>query len=363
MCDKIPYISNITGTWITDEQATDTTYWAQHMCQTVRFADGAGVMLQNPEWLLLEVGPGQSLGAFIRQHPACSHSRLHLVLSTLPSIYERQSDLAFLLATLGKLWLAGVTIDWTGFYAHERRLRVPLPTYPFERRRYWIEPSKMQMRLTQQHTIPVGRGKKPDLADWFYLPSWEQTPLLTPQAKPQAAQGPYLVLTDTCGLGDQLASCLEHEGATVVIVRQGAHFEHVDDQLFFIRPGEQADYIALCKALHAVKLMPRTVLHCWQVTQEDEISSEPACFRTHQEKGLYSLLFLTQAFASQIYEEPVQILTFSNHMQAVTGEEILQPEKATILGACKIVPQEHLNITCRSIDLSVAGTSIHNQNI
>lgn len=354
---QIPYISNVTGTWITDEQATDPTYWAQHMCQTVRFSEGVELVLQNPDRLLLEVGPGQALGAFIKQHPSCSQDRWHLVLSTLPSIYDRQSDLAFLLITLGKLWMAGVTIDWAGFYAHERRLRVPLPTYPFERKRYWIEPSKTQTRLTRQHSVPANRGKQPDLTDWFYLPSWEQSPLLPFQAKPLADQGPYLVLADTCGLGEQLAFHLEQTGATVVIVRQGGRFEQINDHRFLIQPGEKVDYLTLCKVLQTLKLMPRTVLHCWQVTSE----SEPASFHACQDKGLYSLLFLTQAFASQIYEEPVQILTFSNHMQAVTGEEILQPEKATILGACKIVPQEHLNITCRSIDLSIAGPSIHNQ--
>ncbi|HET8847028.1 MAG TPA: SDR family NAD(P)-dependent oxidoreductase, partial [Ktedonobacteraceae bacterium] len=327
------------------------------MCKPVRFADGAGILLQNAEWLLLEVGPGQSLSSFIRQHPACSHDRLHLVLSTLPSLYERQSDLAFLLTTLGKLWLAGVSIDWMGFYTREQRYRVPLPTYPFERQRHWIEASKIPWN--RQQSAPVIKGKKPDPTDWFYLPSWEQAPLLPAQTTTRLEQSPYLVFADSCGLGDQLALRLRCQGAEVVVIRPGERYEQRDDRHFVIRPDEKADYLTLCKALGSLKLMPRTVLHCWPVTQDEEEISAVCAFHSHQQKGLYSLLYLTQAFGSQVYEEPVQVVLISNHMQAVTGQELIQPGKATALGACKIVPQEHLNITCRSIDLSLAGAAIY----
>lgn len=353
---QIPYISNVTGAWITEEQATDPTYWARHMCQTVRFADGAGLLLQNAEWLLLEVGPGQALCTFIRQHPACSHERLHLVLSTLPSLYERQSDLAFLLTTLGKLWLAGVNIDWAGFYTREQRYRVPLPTYPFERQRFWIEPT--ETRLTRQQLAPVVKGKKPDVGDWFYLPSWEQAPLLPTSAPSPGEQGPYLIFADICGLGDELAARLRCQGEQVVVVHQGERFERIDDQHFTLRADEKADYLSLCKTLNAEKLMPRSLLHCWQVTQNEAEEVTPCSFRASQRDGFYSLLFLTQALGSQVYEEPLQIILLSNHMQAVTGQELLQPEKATLLGACKIIPQEHLNITCRSIDLSANGRTL-----
>ncbi|HCE72757.1 MAG TPA: beta-ketoacyl synthase, partial [Ruegeria sp.] len=67
---QIPYISNVTGTWITDAQATDPSYWARHMVETVQFADGVGTLLSDAQLVVLEVGPGQALGSFIRQHPA-----------------------------------------------------------------------------------------------------------------------------------------------------------------------------------------------------------------------------------------------------------------------------------------------------
>src|SRR5207247_2301036 len=141
----------------------------------VRFAEGVGQLLQEPEYLLLEVGPGQSLSSFVKQHPACERERMHLVLSTLPAMYARQPEHAFLLNTLGKLWLSGVTIDWSGFYANERRRRMPLPTYPFEHRRYWLEPRASASRAPKIYDSPktaIRALKKEELSDWFYLPGW-----------------------------------------------------------------------------------------------------------------------------------------------------------------------------------------------
>ncbi len=127
---QIPYVSNLTGTWITAEQATDPTYWARHMCQTVRFADGLQTLFREPEHVVLEVGPGQSGCAFAKQHHDCTQPWAELILPTLSYSYDRQSDLALLLTTLGKMWLAGVEIDWAGFYAREPRKLSDLPIEP-----------------------------------------------------------------------------------------------------------------------------------------------------------------------------------------------------------------------------------------
>src|SRR5437660_1023205 len=167
---QIPYISNVTGTWITAEQATDPAYWAAHMCQTVRFADGVGHLLEESDAALLEVGPGQSLNSFVKQHPTCTRERRQITFSTFNS---GVSDYAAILTVLGKLWLAGVQINWKGLYAHERRQCIPLPNYPFEQQRYWFE-QKPRALLSSGNSQSNSAGKKADPADWFYLPLWKQ---------------------------------------------------------------------------------------------------------------------------------------------------------------------------------------------
>jgi acyl transferase domain-containing protein len=137
---RLPYISNVTGTWMTEVDARDPRYWGRHLRQAVRFAQGITALLAAPELILLEVGPGQTLSTLARQH--AHQVAAQTVLTSLRPRHEPDSDIAFLLTTLGRLWLNGVPIQWSRFYAHERRHRLPLPTYPFERQRYWIAPQQ-----------------------------------------------------------------------------------------------------------------------------------------------------------------------------------------------------------------------------
>ncbi|MCP4664170.1 MAG: acyltransferase domain-containing protein, partial [bacterium] len=165
---EIPFLSNVTGTWITAAEATDPEYWVRHLCQPVRFTEGLGELYRDPEPVLVEVGPGQALATAARQHPERPAGRM--VLASLCDERERHPDQAFLLRTLGQLWLAGFEVDWSGFYAGERRRRVVLPTYPFERRRFWIEPRSELLTTLDQ---PSALQKRENVAEWFYVPEWK----------------------------------------------------------------------------------------------------------------------------------------------------------------------------------------------
>jgi acyl transferase domain-containing protein len=139
---KIPYISNVTGDWITAEQATSPDYWADHLRRTVHFADGVVQLLKEPDCVLLEVGPGQTLTNLARQ--SVNGSKQEAIIASGDKL---EDDLLSLINAAAKLWLAGAELDWSGFYAHERRQRLPLPTYPFERKSYWIERPVADQRL------------------------------------------------------------------------------------------------------------------------------------------------------------------------------------------------------------------------
>ena len=123
---RIPYVSNVTGDWITAEQATSPEYWAQQLRRSVRFADGLRPLLADPGAILLEVGPGQTLCSFARRHP--DRDDAQLVLPSLPRPQESVADDALALETLGRLWLAGVPVDWQGMHAG-----TPSPTSPSAR--------------------------------------------------------------------------------------------------------------------------------------------------------------------------------------------------------------------------------------
>ena len=133
----IPFVSTVTGTWITSEQAVDPQYWTRHLRETVRFAPAVQVLLEDPARILLEVGPRNTLGTLARQQ-AASRPTKPVVISSLAD--DAQSEWDALLQGVGQAWAAGVPIDWVAFSGDERRHRIPLPTYPFERQRHWVGP-------------------------------------------------------------------------------------------------------------------------------------------------------------------------------------------------------------------------------
>jgi acyl transferase domain-containing protein len=145
---RIPFISSCTGTWITPEEATDPNYWTTQIRNCVRFHAARQELAKNPDDILLEIGPGRTLASLAR-HPSYRLPS-QVVLASLESAREAGKDMACLLAALGRLWLAAVPIDWDGFYSRERRSRVSLPTYPFERKRYWIDMPKVSEESESQ---------------------------------------------------------------------------------------------------------------------------------------------------------------------------------------------------------------------
>ncbi|MCA9938282.1 MAG: acyltransferase domain-containing protein, partial [Anaerolineales bacterium] len=340
---QIPYLSNLTGTWIRESEATDPAYWVRHMCQPVRFADSLVELLKDKDRLLLEVGPGQSLGAFVRQHSACEMAQAAMILPTLPYHYDEQSSSAFLLTTLGKAWLAGATIDWEGFYAHEFRHRLSLPTYPFERQRYWLEPN------TSTLPVPAAlpEGKKADIGEWFYQSTWKQREINGEMGKDVLPDGAlWLLFEDAAGLGNLLAEKLVAAGQSVARVRAGSQFRAVASDLFTINPQEPRHYRDLLRALPGT---PTQVVHLWGIEDLSGIMDTGVRFAQAQETGFYSLLNLVKAIERQ--PDSLHIWVVTSQAQAVTGIEQLEPAKGTIAGICRVIAQENLSIFTHTIDI------------
>lgn len=156
---RIPYLSNVTGKWITEAEAVDPSYWARHLREAVQFSAGVAELLNDPAIVLLEVGPGQTLSTLAAQQTSQVFDRV-AVASLRPPKGEH-SEIEFLMKTIGRLWLAGVSIDWSKIYSDQPRGRVPLPAYPFERKRYWIDPPSTEvtpvetLNDTESATLPT----------------------------------------------------------------------------------------------------------------------------------------------------------------------------------------------------------------
>ncbi|MEA2604981.1 MAG: hypothetical protein QOF89_5973 [Acidobacteriota bacterium] len=165
---EIPFVSSSSGTWIDAREATDPGYWARHLRQPVRFSDGVETLRAEPGMALLEVGPGAGLVPLIRWHLASPGERP--VVAAMRQPKDTSSDLATLLGALGRLWVSGVRVDWQGFYAGQGRRRVPLPTYPFERRRHWIEAAGVAVATPVGVPAAPARKERPALRTGYVAP-------------------------------------------------------------------------------------------------------------------------------------------------------------------------------------------------
>ncbi|MEK8019586.1 MAG: SDR family NAD(P)-dependent oxidoreductase, partial [Candidatus Parabeggiatoa sp.] len=338
---QMPYLSNVTGTWIKTEEAIDPNYWVRHLRQTVRFADGLQPLVKESNYILLEVGPGRTLSTFAKRHPEKSAGQV--VLTSLRHPKDELSDNGFLLNMLGQLWLAGVVVDWAAFYGEEQRQRLPLPTYPFEHQRYWIEPSKSSRENK--------RLSKKEIADWFYIPSWQRSTLPQSVKTQIFPQQRWLVFLDDCGLGAKIITRLKQAEQEVITVSFGQTFTFHNDSSYTLNPEQPDDYDALLTTLRTLDNIPTMIVHLWRVTANNLAESVLEQLDEWQNLGFYSLLFIAQALGKQHLTESIQISAVSNNMQAVMGEKWLSPEKATLLGAIKVIPQEYTHIRCRSVDV------------
>lgn len=173
---QTPIVSSVTGQLLTDKEATNPMYWAAHLRETVRFADGLTTLMAQPGEILLEVGPGQVLSTLVRQHPECGSKTS--VIPSLPHAKQTSSSTEHLMMSTGKLWQAGAEVSLSAFYDNEPRRRLHLPGYPFERQKYWFDDVECSSEESVVVDAEVCASSNPETVDNIL----EQSPVQPNQA-------------------------------------------------------------------------------------------------------------------------------------------------------------------------------------
>ncbi|MEV6164506.1 SDR family NAD(P)-dependent oxidoreductase [Streptomyces sp. NPDC052052] len=257
-------------------------------------------------------------------------------------------------------WLAGADVDWPTLHDGPRR-RVPLPTYPFERGRYFLEPADLPAglpgaaaaALSPGGGAPVGR--LPDMADWFSCPSWRSVPLLRgPDAESLGERGPWWVVAAD-GPGAEAARRLAELGVEVVLFRPagqdgGTRTGTAGLPVRDIDPCSRADFVSAVAELGR----PRSVLHALSLQAAPDGSAEQV-FAEAQQRGFYSVLALVGALSEDAEPGPVDLLLCTDGAAEVTGGDLRNPQQATLSGLQPVINQEFGDITCRLLDVDPAG--------
>jgi polyketide synthase PksJ len=330
----IPFISNISGEWAQDHEVTNPEYWAKHILHTVRFADGLELLLDNDFNLLLEVGPGHTLTNFARE--ISKNDTKILIRNTNSRHPGTQSNATQWLMVVAEIWLRGGQIDWAYFNRHHTKGRIPLPTYPFQRQRFWVLPS--------QHDDTAKSYQQQAYAQWFYEPSWKRTSFMTVDLEQPYA---WILLQDELGIGTAIQKYLLEHHHIVFLVKNTTHFIHSFKYEYGIDIANPDHYSLLIQSILSGTDLPLAVLNLFPLTSPMASNNDlspylDACF--------YSTLFLSQALVEHPHHQAIPITVIGNELVSLISEKV-SPVKATVMGPCRVIPLEHEQLKIKVIDI------------
>lgn len=350
---QLPFVSNLTGTWITAAEATDPTYWVRHLRQTVRFAEGVGTLFDGTARVLIEVGPGRTLTTLAKMHPKGASAAAFTSMRHVDAVDADEQAIA--LGLLGRLWGAGVDVDWSLLHGESVRRRVSLPTYPFQRQRHWFDRMDPAAMAAAGAHAPAGNAddhvRRP-VGEWYAQLAWTRTPL--PDTAETVAPGTRtLVFHDERGVADALAERLAASGREVLHVRAGERFERIGDAAFLANPASPDDVEHVIKALAAAGRLPQEIVHCWAMGAADD---RPALARVADAEGraYHSLHALARALGREDAGRTA-LLVVTAGAQAVSGEPSLDPLQALVLGPATVIPRELPTLKVRAVDVQVGA--------
>ncbi|MCB1852751.1 MAG: SDR family NAD(P)-dependent oxidoreductase, partial [Gammaproteobacteria bacterium] len=193
-----------------------------------------------------------------------------------------------------------------------------------------------------------------DIADWFYLRSWQGSAVLSARKHSISVGEPrsWLLFADELGVAAALREYLLLQGHTVTVVHSGSQFRRIDDEQYQLRPAEAGDYQAMLRILQSLEKLPLEIVHLWGVTAPGDDQAERLI-----EHCFYAPLLLLQALTEECMPAKLRMTLVSNGMQCVVGDELIVAEKATCIGPLRVIPAEFPNVICRSIDFKLAANT------
>ncbi|SLM33114.1 putative 6-deoxyerythronolide-B synthase [Desulfamplus magnetovallimortis] len=427
---QIPYISCVTGAWINAHEAMDPEHYLDLARRCVRLADGFKTLANHKELrestsIWLETGPGQGLAGLAMQQP--DRPSNNTVISTLhdpryhlgntPSSSRTlgynlksddhgesqrsniHSDTPALLAAMARMWVLGLDIKWENRYMGKRRQRIPLPTYPFDSKKYWIEPAATNIghngniECLDKKPDTTSPSKYPDPSKWFYIPVWEEVPL----EKKGDASGLWLVVGDSDGI-DQ---ALEKQGIKVISVsldHAPLNLDHAPlnnekdipakpDTLsmininFILNDERHEGWSSLLDTLKKKDMWPDHIVYTGLLGNnfggEDRFNKEGlfggqnhtgggehlakddfSCQQnTILQYGYHKMVELGQALGKLAFSDQLSITVVGSGIFSMYDNEAVDPSRAAVIGPLKVLPQEYTNLKCRLMDIIIPDVS------
>lgn len=220
-----------------------------------------------------------------------------------------------------------------------------MPTYPFQRQRYWVDPDKKNISVNEACSL--------------YKPLWshEKIAHVTPA---NLKNFDYVIFKDKTGIGQKIINILKNHDIEPIVVELSEEFRQLSKTHISINPGEKSDYNQFVSSLKNTLRHP-IIFHCFSCDSSEDSFLDTQQIENRLKLGFYSLLYLTQAFLNDLGTNiPIRLAIITSGTQNVIGTEKISPINASLVGASRVIPQEHHNISCELFDINLYETT---QNI
>ncbi len=352
---QIEFMSNVTGTWITDNEACDPQYYARQVRSTVRFADNLTALGESgDDLLLIEMGPGRTLTQLSRSHFKGTD---HVAIATIPHAREKELDgHRFARVALGRSWAAGLEVDWSKVNGpSERPRRVPLPTYPFDEQTYQCPPD----------TIRLGSSVDAN-GSWYNTPIWKQANLDSHRRnefdldnEPTPTPGIWLALIDQPGISaDHIANWLaedprDQNAVTVVMVSRGTKYVQHAANHFSINSSAPADYQRLVDAVTNERGAISGVIHGWTIFDSQPYASTFSAdlFWQLNTNATISFAWIAKAIGEGAVDRPIPLTVLTTGCAQIDPRASVNAANRALVGGCSVIQKEYPAIVTKVLDI------------
>ncbi len=332
---KIPIISNLTGDWLSPQEAMDPQYWYQHMRNTVRLKDGLEVLAKDSHSFFIEVGPKRSLCYFLTSILSTHSNHGHTISHALSPAH----DFKQVLEVLGRAWMKSIHIHWSLLHHHTEQHKIPLPTYPFQRQRYWVEADR-ELRTNKIH---------------YFQPAWVGQKIYHDPRfldKKGLKDKTWVVIKDRFDLANQFISFLKKHHVEPMVIDYDEFYLQEQITIFKINPNEKNDYFKLVKEIKDHNNLVFLDLSSYGL--KTEISSPTTSIYEQLKYSFYHLLYLSQALIGNAHSlSQIKIGMITSGTQQLASADELNPFNATLTGAGHVITQENPFLKFKIFDLSM----------
>jgi acyl transferase domain-containing protein len=335
----LPIVSNVTGQFVGADQIGQASYWRRHVRECVRFADGVRTLIAEGQRTFVEIGPASTLSV-LGQRAAAG-----VAATWLPSLQRGRGDWDVLLRSVSELFVAGVEIDWQAFDKPYARRRVALPTYPFERERYWVSLPNNGGRWRDAALAAVENAEPLDASGWLYDIAWQRAEA-GPAVLDDDRRDWFIFTNGECVFGE-LASRLAASGQRCVTVAPGDGYDRQGDHVR-LRAQHREDFARLWDDF-AIGRREVTFVYGW--TLADAFGDTDADVTAAVGTGLAGLLHLSQQVL--VHEAAVnpRLAIVTRGAQQVSAAQAVAVAQNAVWGFARSLALEAPMIECRRIDL------------